>query len=303
MAQSAEHGRIALGTVEVKALTVEDQSTMVHVLLASDSATSAGLAVAGYSAIKQTSRPVVIWVVQEGLDNGTVAELRAFWSGAAEVHFLTMKGFPWWWATERFPLVTWARLQVGELLPPDIKRCIWLDTDTLVGRDLGELVDLPLEGNFIAMAVEDSLLDSFISYYESLGIAPDQVYNSGVLLVDVEAWRKNAVRTELIHCKRSMPSVLWFADQDVLNKYFAGRIMTLDRSWNRRDWAHAPKGQILHFKGSPKPWELSEDSGLAGLSAWREIYALWGRPPVPKRSNKLKLKSASVVRRLVALGR
>src|ERR1700677_5098271 len=33
----------------------EKKDTLVHVVLASDSATSAGLAVAGYSAIKQTS--------------------------------------------------------------------------------------------------------------------------------------------------------------------------------------------------------------------------------------------------------
>ena len=70
-------------------------------LLASDSATSAGLAVAGYSAIKQTSAGVALWVIQEGLDAETISSLRKFWSDAAEVNFLTMKYLPWYWATEK----------------------------------------------------------------------------------------------------------------------------------------------------------------------------------------------------------
>ena len=108
---------------------------------------------------------------------------------------------------------------------------------------------------------------------------------------------------ELIRCKRSMPPVLWFPDQDLLNKYFGGRILTLDPSWNRRDVAHSPEGQILHFAGSRKPWEMSEDFGHMGLRAWREVYALWGRTPVPKRKNKIKLRSASAMRRLLSLAR
>src|SRR5277367_633831 len=49
----------------------------VHVVLASDSATSAGLAVAGHSAIKHTSRPLALWVIQESLDTDTIASLHA----------------------------------------------------------------------------------------------------------------------------------------------------------------------------------------------------------------------------------
>jgi len=275
----------------------------VHVVLASDSATSAGLAVAGYSAIKQTSRPLALWVIQEGLDTETTASLRAFWSGAAQVQFLTMKPLPWWWATEKFPLLAWARIQAGELLPPHVSRCIYLDTDTLVGRDLAELADLPLAGNPIAMAINDKNVPEVLPYLHSIGIDPDRWFNSGVALIDVDAWRRDSVMDELMRCKRSLPPVLWFPDQDLLNKYFAGRILELDPSWNRRDVAYPPEGQILHFAGSTKPWDMTGDSEYPGLRAWREVYALWGRKPAPKRKHKVKMLSASAMRRLLSLAR
>ena len=283
---------------------MEDKKhALVHVLLASDSATSAGLAVAGYSAIKQTSAGVALWVIQEGLDAETISSLREFWSDAAEVNFLTMKYLPWWWATETLPLLSWARIQAGELLPPRVPRCIYLDTDTLVGRDLVELFDIPLNGNSIAMAINDKMPEHVIAYVQALGIDPNRWFNAGVALIDVDAWRRNSEMDALIRCKRSMPPVLWFADQDLLNKHFAGRITMLDPSWNRRDVVYPPEGQILHFAGATKPWQMSGDMGQPGLRAWREIYAQWGRPSGPKQRHKIKMRAASAVRRLYSLVR
>ena len=280
----------------------KETSKFVHVVLASDSATSAGLAVAVYSAIRKTSRPVEVWVIQEGLDAETIASMRTFWSGAADVHFLTMKPLPWYWATEKFPLLAWARIQVGDLLPPRVSRCIYMDTDTLVGRDLVELFDMPLDGYPIAMAVNNNAPPEVVAYLHSIGIEPGRWFNSGVALIDVDTWRRGSSTDELIRFKRSMPPVLWFPDQDLLNKYFAGRILKLDTSWNRRDVAYSAEGQILHFAGSTKPWEMSEDFGQPGLRAWREVYALWGRTPVPKRKYKIKMRAASVMRHILSLG-
>ena len=279
----------------------EKKRQSVHIVFASDSATSAGLAVAGYSAIKRTSRPVELWVIQQGLDADTIEALQAFWSSAAEVHFLTMMPVPWWWETEIMPLLTWARIQLGELLPPRVARCIWLDTDILVGRDLVELWDMPLQGNSIAMAINDKMPPEVVAYVRSIGIDPTRWHNAGVQLIDVDAWRRGSAMVELMRCKRSLPPVLWFHDQDLLNKYFAGRILTLDPSWNRRDVAYLPEGQLLHFAGSPKPWEMEHDFGFESLRAWREVYAQWGRPPGQKRKSKVKLKSASAVRRLLSI--
>ena len=224
-------------------------------------------------------------------------------SGAAAVHFLKMNPLPWWWATEKFPLLAWARIQLADLLPSHVSRCIYLDTDTMVRRDLVELFDMPLLGNPIAMAINNSVPPEVLSYLHSIGIEPDRWFNSGVALIDVGAWRRNGVVDGLIHCKRAMPAVLWFPDQDLLNKYFAGRILKLDPSWNRRDVAYMPDGQIIHFAGPIKPWDEPDDRGYASLRAWRELYKLWGRTPAPKPTHRLKMRAASAVRQLITLAR
>ena len=142
-----------------------------------------------------------MWVIQEGLDAETIASLRTFWSGAYAVHFLKMKPLPWYWATETLPLLSWARIEAGELLPPQTSRCIYLDTDTLVGRDLVELFDMPLDGNSIAMAINNNVPAEVATYLDSLGIRADNWFNAGVALIDVDAWRRNSEMDRLIWCK------------------------------------------------------------------------------------------------------
>src|SRR6516164_10883477 len=105
----------------------------IHVMLASDGADVAGLAVAGYSAVQQTSRAVALWVVQQDFDHETMLSLRKFWAGAEKVEFLTMKSLPWWWATPGLPLLSWARIQIAELF------------------------DMALYGKPIAMAINDKM--------------------------------------------------------------------------------------------------------------------------------------------------
>jgi lipopolysaccharide biosynthesis glycosyltransferase len=276
----------------------------IHVMLASDGADVAGLAVAGYSAVQQTSRAVALWVVQQDFDHDTMLSLRKFWAGAEKVQFLTMKSLPWWWATPNIPLLSWARIQITELLPSSVSRCIYLDTDTLVGRDLSELFDMPLYGKPIAMAINDKMTPQVNAYVASLGINPDYWYNAGVALIDLDAWRRESEMEGMLISKRSMPTSLWFNDQDLINKHFAGRVLTLDLSWNRRDAAYSPDGQILHLAGKPKPWEMTDDGdSLPGVGAWLEVSALWGRKPVPKRRSMMKLRAASAMRHLVTFAR
>jgi lipopolysaccharide biosynthesis glycosyltransferase len=247
---------------------------------------------------------VALWVVQQDFDQETILSLRKFWAGAEKVQFLTMKSLPWWWATPKFPLIAWARIQITELLPSSVSRCIYLDTDTLVGRDLSELFDMPLYGKPIAMAINDKMTPQLNAYVESLGINPCYWYNTGVALIDLDAWRRESEMEGMLICKRSMPTSLWFPDQDLINKHFAGRVLTLDLSWNRRDAAYSPDGQILHLAGKPKPWEMTDDGGsLPGVRAWLEVSASWGRKPVPKRRSMMKLRAASAMRYLVTFAR
>ena len=71
--------------------------------------------------------------------------------------------------TGRFDLSTLGRFFLGELLPADVKRVLYLDCDTVVQRSLHRMYKSELGGKLLAMAEEPSIYHEVKAY---LGILP-----------------------------------------------------------------------------------------------------------------------------------
>ena len=80
---------------------------------------------------------------------------------------------------------TYYRLELHNLLP-NVDRIIWMDGDTAVFEDLTELITLDMKGNYIM-----GFLDSIPEAIERFNISNATVLCSGVLLMDLDALRKN----------------------------------------------------------------------------------------------------------------
>jgi len=262
----------------------------IHIALASDIRGVTGLAVTVHSALQATERPVHVWIVQEGIDLHTQRRLLASWKAFANLagaHFLDMRQLPiklpQWWARSRWPMSAASRFQLPLLMPKDAHRCIYLDIDILVGADLGELYDIDMAGHPVAMTPATELSsDENRAYIVSLGLQPETYCNSGVLLMDLTAWRRERASEALIAMGRGMRPDLWFFDQDMLNTFFKGRCLLLDPLWNYRDALATNQGRVQHFVGSPKPWQTkSGDSAAAGLVAWHATRAANAFQPFP----------------------
>lgn len=171
------------------------------------------------------------------------------------------------------------------LLPKLVEgRVIYIDGDTLVKRDLGELFDIDLEGNLIG-GVRDfgsikrinRMLDgiewdrkSEIDKIMAPSSAADYV-NSGVLLMDCAAIRaKNEICDAIKDFDRA--AAYRHLDQDHINHVFRGSIKHLNPAWNS-SWGQSQlqrarttrifgtsgetrreKTGILHYHGPVKPW-------------------------------------------------
>lgn len=165
----------------------------LHVAFASDDAGVDGLAVPAWSSLQHATRPVHSWIIEEGIDHGTQDRLRQIWGRAAmsaTVNFIAQRSLPLklpsWWAHMRWPLLSAARFQLAEVLPPDARRCIYLDIDTLVGADLGELFDTDLRGCPVGMVINSGMNDTDRDYVRTLGLDADRYCNAGVLLIDLK---------------------------------------------------------------------------------------------------------------------
>jgi lipopolysaccharide biosynthesis glycosyltransferase len=214
------------------------------------------------------------------------------------------------WARKNWPLTAAARFQVAEVVPKDIDRCLYLDIDVLAGVDVAELFDVELRGNPIGMVQYTRMPEKDKEYLRTrLNLDPDVYCNSGVALIDLDAWRREGAGQGLIGCGRAMPPNIWFYDQDILNTYFKGRCLLLEERWNYRDSAALPDGKIQHFAGSTKPWKVTAATAPgAGHVAWHSAKQRSGFEALPipayvKWRKTFTVLTAKVQRRISELAR
>ncbi len=95
--------------------------------------------------------------------------------------------------TRRYPQEMYYRLLAPHLLPEHLERILYLDPDILVINPLRPLWEMDLQGKLFAAAAHTGMTDIANSVNRlRLGTDSDY-YNSGVLLMDLEAGRKEIV--------------------------------------------------------------------------------------------------------------
>jgi lipopolysaccharide biosynthesis glycosyltransferase len=206
---------------------------------------------------------------RQGVSRGWPPTVTVTWLEAEETAFA---GLPLW---GRMPVATYFKLGLTELLPADVSRAIWLDCDLIVLDDIGNLWDTELEGAPLG-AVQDSLVPRVsstfgIARHRELGIDSGSMYfNAGVMIVDVEAWRRAGVTSQAIEYLRKYQDAVTFWDQEGLNATLAGNWLALDGRWNHN--ASIPRNKlsselpsIAHFAGGLKPWRFRTRDPLRSL--------------------------------------
>lgn len=174
--------------------------------------------------------------------------------------------------TRQYPKEMYYRLLAPKLLPGEVKRVLYLDPDTLVINPLRSLWETDLQGNLLAAAAHTGKTELANSVNQlRLGTERDY-YNSGVLLMDLEAGRAEMEPQRLFDFVEQHRKELLLPDQDLLNALYSARILPLDDAlWNydARNYSSylmrsggicdlrwvMEHTAILHFCGKEKPWK------------------------------------------------
>ena len=131
------------------------------------------------------------------------------------------------------------RLVLPELLP-DVDRVLYLDCDTLVLQDIGELFDMDLHGRLMGAVSEPLKSRPWCPYY-----------NAGVLLMDLAMLRDSHKQAEMVRMINAMK--FSFPDQDVLNACCLNQIFTLNPTYNSNRWTmNVQNPHIVHFAADPQ---------------------------------------------------
>ena len=189
------------------------------------------------------------------------------------------------------PVEHFARLHAIEHLPADVDRVLYLDADILVRDDLAALWSTALGGATIGVVRDGGgpWMAQTQWNFEQLGLDGNLMYaNSGVLLVDLDAWRARSTFDRCMTYIETWGQRIEFVDQEVINAVLCHEWLELAPRWNwipkvftldetlracafgRDELAEARSDPaIIHFAG-PKPWEWAnpQRDQLLWLDAW-----------------------------------
>ena len=152
------------------------------------------------------------------------------------------------------------RLLAPRILPAGIKKILYLDSDVIVRHSLSDLWDTDLR---------DLALGAVEEFYWHPA-SPDHIqlptgakyFNSGVMLINLDYWRRNNVCERALAFIRENPGKVNYWDQDALNVLLVGHWISLPALWNAQGEALPPRRPpvdpaIAHFAGEVKPWHLT----------------------------------------------
>ena len=180
--------------------------------------------------------------------------------------------------TTKFDISALGRLFLGDLLPENIEKVIYLDCDTIILKNLKRMYAIDLKGKLLAAALEPTI---YADLKVDIGMYVDaNYYNSGVLLIDLKQWRKTRATECVINYLENINEYCLFTDQDAINGAFMHRIKILSPKYNfisnykyysynalvtiskrysiipKKDFDFAKKNPgIVHFAGDERPWK------------------------------------------------
>jgi lipopolysaccharide biosynthesis glycosyltransferase len=281
----------------IRHIVMKTNSQSLAVAVAGDDAYAAPMAVTVRSLL-DTLAPawrLELFVVDGGLCTDNRRRLAESWGDDARVHWIV----PDVGRVARLPVSDHAstsaylRLLLPKLLPDAIDRVLYLDSDLLVRRDVGQLWKVPHAGAPV-VAVQDYGMPWFdaarvsrdfalqrkylvsarpVANYAELGLRGEAPYfNSGVMVMDLAAWRREGLSEACLACVEQNREHLYLWDQYALNVVLADRWSEADPRWNFNaqlrktpSWRHSGLRRnnyglamqdpwIVHYCSAKKPW-------------------------------------------------
>lgn len=164
-----------------------------------------------------------------------------------------------------FSAATYYRLFFPSLVPPEVKKLLYIDTDTVVVGNLAELYRVNVDAVPAAAA-----LDAKISLRPDLGINKEGHYfNAGVMLINTEQWKNQHILEKALQYLHDFPERIEWADQDALNALLQNNIVKVSNRFNitfydipkyltRKEFdAFIQDKVIIHYTTQNKPWLMT----------------------------------------------
>ena len=138
------------------------------------------------------------------------------------------------------------KLDLPEILT-NLDRVIFLDSDTLVTKDLQELFTTDLQ-DFVMGAVSDIGIIAQAEYLKNLNYKQPVYYNAGMLLMDLKKMREEKLCAQFKNYLQNAKGLV-FLEQDTLNMVLQNKIKALPYKYNCTAILYMQRGNLSTFWG------------------------------------------------------
>ena len=171
--------------------------------------------------------------------------------------------------THHISKATYFRLLLPEILPSDVDKVLFLDSDIVVLDDLSNLIELDFgDAEYYIYGVNHKYNEIDLKRLRKIDFEGNSYFNAGIMYINLKKWRKDNISKLLIeNATKYNEHLLWW-DQDVLN-------ITFDKEWGELDYTHNAFGltdkddsqdyKIIHYTGSSKPWHFRNNHPYKNL--------------------------------------
>ncbi len=183
---------------------------------------------------------------------------------------------------------TYYRLYIDKYVSNDIENYIYLDADIVCISDpLDEIKKTfdSLNASEYSIAARTELLKANNELkFSNLGISRDKYFNAGVIFVKNSHWIKNDLYLKVLNHIEVIKEKIEFWDQDVLNSFFNGNYMELDKKLNydidvsksiNSNYEISSNSVFLHYQGSNKPWNINGSINENSMFYNKEFFTLF----------------------------
>jgi lipopolysaccharide biosynthesis glycosyltransferase len=151
----------------------------------------------------------------------------------------------------------------------EYEKAVYIDVDCIIARDIQPLLDYELVNAPIAAFPEIQL-----TYPDNPVFKDTAVFNSGVMVLNLDYFRENSIEDVLMEASRTMTNWIGYADQDIFNAVFKNNWSVLPVDFNYLANIYPTmvvlNPLVVHFAGHGKPWKSSTPN-----TKWKQLWQLY----------------------------
>ncbi|KAF5193625.1 Galacturonosyltransferase [Thalictrum thalictroides] len=172
--------------------------------------------------------------------------------------------------------LNYARIYLAQIIPPDVDRIIYIDSDIIVVDDIGKLWEVDLGDK--AVAAPEYCHANFTTYFTNAFWSDSSLtktyqgrnpcyFNTGVMVIDVDLWREKGYTQKIEYWMevQKQKRIYHLGSLPPFLLVFAGNIKAVDHRWNQHGLGgdnlegkcrnlHPGPISLLHWSGKGKPW-------------------------------------------------